>query len=99
MAKEYEKRHALIFNALNNIKGFKTLAATGAFYTFPEVTTVIEDLNLSNDVEFSDYLLENARVAVVPGSAFGAKGHIRLSFATSMELIKEAVNRINDVLE
>jgi len=99
MAKEYEKRHALIFNALNNIKGFKTLAATGAFYSFPEVTSVIEDLNLSNDVEFSDYLLENARVAVVPGSAFGANGHIRLSFATSMELIEEAVNRIKDVLK
>jgi len=98
MAKEYENRHAFIFNALNSIKGFKTVAATGAFYTFPEVTGVIKDLNLSDDIEFSDYLIENANVAVVPGSAFGAKGHIRLSFATSMKLLKEAVNRIEDAL-
>ena len=87
-----------MFNALNNIKGFKTVAATGAFYTFPEVTNVIEDLNLSDDVELSDYLIEKANVAVVPGSAFGAKGHIRFSFATSMAFLKEAVNRIKGVL-
>ena len=98
MAKEYERRHTFIFNALNSIKGFKTVAATGAFYTFPEVTGVIKDLNLSDDIELSDYLIEKANVAVVPGSAFGAKGHIRLSFATSMELLKEAVNRIEDML-
>ena len=98
MAKEYEKRHTFMFDALNNIKGFKTVAATGAFYTFPEVTNVIKDLNLSNDIEFSDYLIEKANVAVVPGSAFGANGHIRISFATSMELLKEAVNRIKGVL-
>jgi len=98
MAKEYEKRHTFIFNALNSIQGFKTVAATGAFYTFPEVTGVIEDLNMSDDIELSDYLIEKANVAVVPGSAFGAKGHIRLSFATSMKLLKEAVNRIESVL-
>ena len=98
MAKEYERRHTFIFNALNSIKGFKTVAATGAFYTFPEVTGVIKDLNLSDDIELSDYLIEKANVAVVPGSAFGAKGHIRISFATSMELLKEAVNRIGDML-
>ena len=98
MAKEYEKRHTFIFNALNSIQGFKTVAATGAFYTFPEVTGVIKDLNMSNDIELSDYLIEKANVAVVPGSAFGANGHIRLSFATSMKLLKESVNRIEGVL-
>jgi len=81
------------------IRGFKTVAATGAFYTFPEVINAIEYLNLTDDIEFSDYLLEKARVAVVPGTAFGAKGHIRLSFATSMELLKEAVSRIKEVLK
>ncbi len=98
MAKEYEKRHTFIFNALNSIQGFKTVAATGAFYTFPEVTGVIEGLKMSDDIELSDYLIEKANVAVVPGSAFGAKGHIRLSFATNMKLLKEAVNRIEGVL-
>ena len=87
-----------MFDALNNIKGFKTVAATGAFYTFPEVTDVVKDLNLSDDIELSDYLIEKANVAVVPGSAFGAKGHIRFSFATSMEFLKETVNRIKGVL-
>ncbi len=98
MAKEYEKRHTFIFNALNSIQGFKTVAATGAFYMFPEVTGVIEGLKMSDDIELSDYLIEKANVAVVPGSAFGAKGHIRLSFATNMKLLKEAVNRIEGVL-
>ena len=98
MAKEYEKRHTFMLNALNNIRGFKTVAATGAFYTFPEVIGVIKDLNLSDDIELSNYLIEKANVAVVPGSAFGAKGHIRLSFATSMEFLKEAVDRIKGVL-
>ena len=59
---------------------------------------MIEGLNMSDDIELSDYLIEKANVAVVPGSAFGAKGHIRLSFATSMKLLKEAVNRIEGVL-
>ena len=59
----------------------------------------VEYLNLTDDIEFSDYLLEKARVAVVPGTAFGAKGHIRLSFATSMELLQEAVSRIKEVLK
>ena len=59
---------------------------------------MIEELNLSDDIELSDYLIEKANVAVVPGSAFGAKGHIRFSFATSMEFLKEAVNRIKRVL-
>ena len=99
MTREFERRHKFIFAALNEIRGFKTVAATGAFYTFPEAINAIEYLNLTDDIEFSDYLLEKARVAVVPGTAFGAKGHIRLSFATSMELLKEAVSRIKEVLE
>ena len=69
------------------------------FTPFLEVTSAVEYLNLTDDIEFSDYLLEKARVAVVPGTAFGAKGHIRLSFATSMELLKEAVSRIKEVLK
>jgi len=99
MAKEYEKRHKFIFNALNKINGFSPVEATGAFYTFPKVSGAIEYLNLSDDVEFSNFLLESAQVAVIPGSAFGAKGHIRLSFATSMELLNEAINRIRKVLK
>jgi len=99
MSKEYEKRHAFIFNALNEISTFKTVPATGAFYTFPEVTDAIEYLNVSNDIEFSNFLLDNAQIAVIPGSAFGAEGHIRISFATSMDSLKRAINRIQKVLK
>ena len=99
MSKEYEKRHAFIFNALNEISAFKAVPATGAFYTFPEVTDAIEYLNMSNDIEFSNFLLDNAQIAVIPGSAFGAEGHIRISFATSMDSLKRAINRIQKVLK
>ena len=99
MAREYERRHRFIFDALSEIRGFKTISATGAFYTFPEITGAIEYLNLNDDIEFSNYLLENARVAVIPGSAFGAKDHIRLSFATNIELLNEAIKRIKEVLK
>ena len=69
-----------------------TVKSTGTIQKlFPNTSFGIAGAN-------SDFLIENANVAVVPGSAFGAKGHIRLSFATSMELLKEAVNRIEDAL-
>ena len=99
MAREYERRHRFIFDALSEIRGFKIISATGAFYTFPEISGAIEYLNLNDDIEFSNYLLENARVAVIPGSAFGVKDHIRLSFATNIELLNEAIKRIKEVLK
>ena len=64
-----------------------------------EVIGAINRLNLSDDIEFSKYLLEKAQVAVIPGSAFGAPGHIRISFATSMELLEKAMDRIKRVVE
>ena len=98
MVEQYKLRHDYLYTALNDIDGFKTTPGTGAFYLFPDVTNVIEQIGFSDDVELSEYLIEKANVAVVPGSAFGSPGYIRLSYATSLELIKEAVKRISNTL-
>ena len=98
MVEQYKLRHDYLCTALNDIDGFKTTPGTGAFYLFPDVKNVIEKKGFSDDVELSQYLIEKANVAVVPGSAFGSPGYIRLSYATSLELIKEAVNRIYNSL-
>ena len=99
MVEQYKLRHDYLCSALNDIDGFKTTPGTGAFYLFPDVKNVIEKKGFSDDVELSQYLIEKANVAVVPGSAFGSPGYIRLSYATSLELIKEAVNRISNSLD
>ena len=94
MVEQYKLRHDYFCSALNDIEGFKTSPGTGAFYLFPDVKNVIEKKGFSDDVELSEYLIETANVAVVPGSAFGSIGYIRLSYATGLEQIKEAVERI-----
>ena len=99
MVEQYKLRHDYLCAALNDIDGFKTTPGTGAFYLFPDVTNVIEQKGFADDVELSQYLIEKANVAVVPGSAFGSPGYIRLSYATNLELIKEAVNRISNSLD
>ena len=99
MVEQYKLRHDYLCSALNDIDGFKTTPGTGAFYLFPDVKNVIEKKGFSDYVELSQYLIEKANVAVVPGSAFGSPGYIRLSYATSIELIKEAVNRISNSLD
>ena len=98
MVEQYKLRHDYFCSALNDIEGFKTSPGTGAFYLFPDVKNVIEKKGFSDDVELSEYLIETANVAVVPGSAFGSIGYIRLSYATGLEQIKEAVERITKSL-
>ena len=98
MVEQYKIRHDYLCSALNAIEGFKTSPGTGAFYLFPDVKNVIEKKGFSDDVELSEYLIESANVAVVPGSAFGSKGYIRVSYATSLENIKESVERISKSL-
>lgn len=99
MVKEFKKRHDYLVEALNSIPGIKCIPANGTFYAFPSVEGAIAALDgVENDVEFSEYLLKKAGVAVVPGSAFGTPGHMRLSFATSSENLENAVSRIRDAL-
>ena len=99
MVGEYKKRHDYLCDALNKINGFKTSPGTGAFYLFPEVSSVIESKGFADDIEFSSFLIDQANVAVIPGSAFGAEGCIRISYAASMELLKESIARIKLSLE
>jgi aspartate aminotransferase len=93
----FEKRHDFIVNALNAIDGVECPKSQGAFYAFPRVKGLISRLGLKNDVELSTYCLEVLNIALVPGSAFGAPGYVRFSFATSMDNIKQAIEKLNKV--
>jgi aspartate aminotransferase len=97
--KEFKARHDVVLHELNNIKGIQCLPSQGAFYSFPRMQDVIDGLDgVNNDVELAEYLLTQTGVALVPGSAFGAPGYMRLSFATSMGNLREALNRIKLLL-
>ncbi|MFZ1547035.1 MAG: pyridoxal phosphate-dependent aminotransferase [Candidatus Nitrotoga sp.] len=101
MLKAFRERHLYVVNALNKIPGVKCTMSGGAFYAFPDVRQVITTLHQkgiikeATDIALSEYLLEQAGVAIVPGSAFGSEGYIRLSFATSMENLRNAISRIS----
>ena len=100
MCDAFKQRHDYLVNALNDIAGFSCLAGDGAFYAFPDVSGAINNLpDVSDDIEFSSWLLEKAEVAVVPGTPFGAPGHVRLSFATDMETLQKAMLRIKQAIE
>ncbi|KZZ67622.1 hypothetical protein A3763_15715 [Oleiphilus sp. HI0128] len=75
------------------------ISGDGTFYVFPNFQGAIDNLaNISNDVEMAEMLLSEAGVALVPGSAFGSPGCMRLSFATSMEILESAISRLKKVL-
>jgi aspartate aminotransferase len=94
MRLEYEQRRQLILELINQIPGFRCATPYGAFYAFPNVTDAMKKLGLSTSQEFSKFLIQEARVATVPGSAFGIEGYIRISYATSVENLSEGINRI-----
>ena len=98
MVHSFQTRHDFVVSRLNSIPDVVCLPSQGAFYSFPDVSAVIARLGLKDDVALSEMLLEKAGVAVVPGTAFGAPGHIRLSYATSMEALDEALRRMADVM-
>jgi len=99
MIKAFRQRHDFVVDALNRIPGVVCLPADGTFYCFPHVQAVIDRLDsISNDIELAEYLLDKAGVALVPGSAFGAPGYVRISFATSMDILKDALTRLTDAL-
>ena len=94
MVKAFHQRHDYIVERLNNIAGLEVIPADGTFYIFPSVQSIIEKRGYADDVEFADKLLQDVGIALVPGSAFGNEGCIRLSFATSMNTITDAMNRL-----
>jgi aspartate aminotransferase len=104
MVSAFIERHTYVVNRFNNMRGLKCLHAGGAFYAFPDARVAIENLKRegkiseANDMALSEYLLEQVGVAVVPGSAFGAEGYFRISFATSMDNLRSALDRIEKAL-
>ena len=99
MVTAFHERHDYLVGALNTLPGVECLKGDGTFYVFPSFQGVIDaDSSVSNDVEFAEKLLKEAGVALVPGSAFGMPGHMRLSFATSQEILKNAIDRLKKAL-
>lgn len=99
MVAAFHKRHDYIVERLRAIPDIDVIPADGTFYIFPSVQKIIEKRGYKNDVEFADKLLEQVGIALVPGSAFGNEGCIRLSFATSMEIIRDAMDRLQRFCE
>jgi len=97
MVEAFERRHNFLVENLNAIDGIECPRSRGAFYSFPRVQGLIDRLGLKDDVEFSTYCLDKISLALVPGSAFGAPGHVRLSFATSMDNLKLAIDRLSNI--
>jgi aspartate aminotransferase len=98
MTRAFKERHDYIVAALNGIPGFRCLPSAGTFYAFPNVAEVLRAKGLKDDLALSEMLLNKEEVAVVPGSAFGAPGYLRLSFACSLDTLKEAVRRISRII-
>ncbi len=96
----FKQRHDFVYAGLNGINGVECTASDGTFYSFPDMQGAIDRLDgVNNDIELGEYLLDKAEVALVPGSAFGAKGYMRLSYATSMENLETAIERLKNVLD
>ncbi len=100
MLVEFKKRHDYVVKSLNAIKYISCVESDGTFYSFPNIQGFIDSRDdLTNDVDAANLLLDQAGVALVPGSAFGAEGYMRISFATSMENLEDAMARIKQVFE
>lgn len=98
MVDAFKERHDFLIKGLNEIKGFSCIPADGAFYAYPNVKEAMKLKGCNNDIEFAELLLNEAGVALVPGSAFGTDGYMRLSYATSMEVLTDALARIKKVM-
>lgn len=99
MVLAFKERHDFVVAALNEIEGVECIPADGTFYAFPSFQKIIDrDDRFNNDIDLAEFLLIDAGVALVPGSAFGAPGNMRLSFATSMNILEDAIKRIKTAL-
>ncbi|OQX34783.1 MAG: aspartate aminotransferase, partial [Candidatus Sedimenticola endophacoides] len=99
MLVHFKQRHDYVVERLNAMPGVECLPADGTFYCFPRVQEAIDKIaGVHNDVELAEHLIEHAGVALVPGSAFGLDGHVRLSIATSMENLTKALDRLERAL-
>jgi len=105
MRREFDQRRKYMVEKLNQIKGVSCLKPSGAFYAFPNVSKILEKgvkyngKRIINSFDLADFILKEAEVALIPGSAFEAEGYLRLSYATSMEDVKEGLDRIENILK
>ncbi len=99
MNKAFKERHDYVLGELNSIEGVECIASDGTFYIFPNFSAVMQKLGIEDDVTLASKILEEAEVALVPGSAFGSPGHMRISFATDMESLKKALERIKNFVD
>jgi aspartate aminotransferase len=98
MCKAFKERHDFVVKELNTIPGIRCIPGQGTFYSFPNVEGMIDLLDdVQTDAELAEFLINEAGVALVPGSAFGAPGYLRLSFATDLDTLREATRRLKNV--
>ncbi|MFK5985896.1 MAG: pyridoxal phosphate-dependent aminotransferase [Pseudomonadota bacterium] len=96
MLTAFKERHDYIVKEINTIKGISALESQGAFYCFFDANELIQNMDgIEDDVQLCDFILEKAEIALVPGTAFGAPGYLRLSFATSMENLQQSMDRLH----
>ena len=98
MNEAFKARHDFVVKGLNSLPGVSCLPGAGTFYAFADVSKAMASLGCRDDGDFAERLLNEGGVAVVPGGGFGAPGHIRISFATSMQNLEKAIERMGRVL-
>jgi aspartate aminotransferase len=99
----FDERRKYLIGALNSLPGTKCNTPKGAFYAFPDMSgnfgkTTPDGKTITNSMDLAAYILEQAQVSVVPGIAFGAEGYMRMSYATSLENLKEGITRMAEAL-
>lgn len=103
MVKEFENRRNFMIKRLNSIDGVSIIRPSGAFYIMVNISsyfnTSFKGEEIKNSVDFAKVLLDEEKVAVIPGAGFGLEGYIRLSYATSMEIIEKGIDRIEEFLK
>ncbi|MES2204191.1 MAG: pyridoxal phosphate-dependent aminotransferase [Pseudomonadota bacterium] len=94
MVNAFHERHDFLFHEMSHMPGIKILPSEGTFYTLPDVSEIIRRMGLKDDLEFAEKLIEKTGIVITPGTPFGAPGCIRFSFASSMEILAEAMRRL-----
>lgn len=100
MTAAYKERHDFVVGELQKIPGIQCIPSDGTFYTFPSIEALLDkNPDMTNDIQFAEYLLDKAEIAIIPGSAFGASGYIRMSYATSMKNLTLAMKKFRNAIQ
>jgi len=98
MLAEYRRRRDFVVRRLNEIPGVKCAEPKGAFYAYPNIGAALGKKGIQNTLQFSERLLSEAHVAVVPGEAFGTDRHVRISYATSLHELTRGLDRLHEFI-